>query len=279
MELLLPARETATNHLRNAILAGLLISACRLSRERPPVASGASQIRLALLQSSYWGGGFDRPVLLAFADGTIIYPHSTARGIPTAYRALRLTPRGIDSVLSELGVDSTVRALNESYDFAPNVTDQHSFYLLVPNGDRLKLVTMRAALRDSAHLRPEAPFAFGRLYEHIQAFAPASGVEWHPDSVEVSVWPYEYAPDNPPLSWPRDWPSATDPRWHRYGDLVGEVRTLRLPFADVPRLDSILTVRREKQAIELGGKKWAIGYRWIMPHENEWAWLRQKLES
>lgn len=97
--------------------------------------------------------------------------------------------------------------------------------------------------------------------------------------MQCEVWPYEYAPDNPPLAWPADLPQFTSARWHRRKDpIVDEVRSLRLPFAEAPRLDSLMAAVRSRQALKIGGRKWAFSYRWIFPAEGTWWSVSRRLE-
>jgi len=241
---------------------------------------GDGALRLVLLQNSYFGGGFDQPLFLAYADGTILFPRTTSHGIPEQYTVLHVPPVSVDSLLGSLGVTAALYSLDSLYDYAPGWTDQHSFYLLLPADSGQKLVVIRAGLEDSMKLRSDVPAPFKQLYARLMAFSPPSATGWVPDSLQVSIWPYEYAPDNPPLAWPQRWPGLDSPRWKRRSDdLVKEVRTIRLPFSDRPLLDSLLVARREKQAIGITGRKWAVGYRWLFPQETEWWWLAKRLES
>lgn len=241
-------------------------------------------VRVALLQHAYGSGGFDRPLFLLLSDGRVLFPHTLERGRPSSYSQLALSPSAADSLLVELGVDSALYRLEPHYDFAPNVTDQHSFYLLLAQDTGFKLLTLRATQRatqrDTANLRSEVPAAFQRFYHLLQALFKRSAPPWTPDSVLFEIWPYEYAPDNPPLAWPRSWPGLESPRWRRRTDqFVSEIRALRLPFSSVPSLDSLANTRRTRQALALGGRKWAFGYRWIFPGEDIWWRLVRHLEQ
>jgi hypothetical protein len=176
-------------------------------------------------------------------------------------------------------VTKELYSLDSIYDYAPGWTDQHSFYLLLPADSGHKLVIIRAGLEDSVKLRGDVPTPFKRLYRALLAFSPPAP-DWTPDSLQISIWPYEYAPDNPPATWPHRWPGLESSRWQRHDDpLVKEVRTLHLPFSEQPLLDSLLNAERPKQAIAISGKKWAAAYRWLFPHEEEWWWLTKRLES
>jgi len=267
------------------VLANLclcIVAACHRDASSTRVSSAPtnSGIRFALLQHSYWGGGIERPLFLVFSDGTILFPSARSDGVPTQYSVIHATQNGVDSVLSAIGVDEQVRGLDSLYDFAPLTSDQHSFYLVLQEESRLRSVQVRSSFRDSVRLRAEVPAAFARVYSKVLNFAAPGARPWAPDSIEVSIWPYEYAPDNPPVPWPPKWPELADPRWRRRSDeFVGEIRTIRLPFVEAASLDSLLHSRRERQAVGIGGKKWAVDYRWVFPHDSSWMFVRKRLES
>src|SRR5690349_19377932 len=165
------------------LLALATALACR-SRSNQTSAThtdGARALRLGRFQNSYFGGGFDQPLLLAFADGPILSPQARSRGIPERYGVLHLTPSGVDSLLTSLGATDELDGLDSMYDYAPGWTDQHSFYLLLPADSGHRLVVIRAALEDSNKLRADAPRPFKRLFAALLAFAPANATMWTPD--------------------------------------------------------------------------------------------------
>jgi hypothetical protein len=115
------------------------------------------------------------------------------------------------------------------------------------------------------------PAAFRDAVAAIMAFSDSGAVPWVPDSLQVSLWPYEYAPDNPPLAWPDDWPDLDSPGVQRHADrFVEEVWTMNLPFSSENDVIDLLDRRRERQAVLVNDRKWAIDYRWIFPDEDAW---------
>ena len=279
----LDSRKLMSPFTRTLVVALLGILSCHspASDTRSDGGSGSSRaLRLALFQNSYWGGGFDRPLFLAYSDGAVLFPRKRLYNIPQEYGSVQLSSSDLDSALARLGLNASVYALDSLYDFAPGTSDQHSFYLLVAQDSEMKLVVIRAGLADSDTLLSEVPAPFRRLYSGLMSFSPVEAVKWLPDSVQVSIWPYEYAPDNPPLSWPPGWPPLDDSRWHRQANpFVKEVRSIQLPFSFASTLDSLLDARRTKQAFGIGGMKWMLDYRWSFPHETAWLALTKRLES
>lgn len=245
-----------------------------------PTRTDEQPVSLVLLQNSYFGGGFDRPLFIAFGDGTVIYPTRRQYGVPTAYARAKLSPSTLDSLLIACGLRSALALPDSAFDLAPMMSDQLSLYLLTALDSGQRIVHFRAPYRSRDTLDQRIPEAWRTLLVHLGTFRASRSTPWVPDSVEVAIWPYDYAPDNPPLAWPREWPPLSSSRWTRRDDqFVREVRLLRLPFSAVPRLDSLLASRREKQAVGIGGRKWALRYRWIFPDEAAWRDLIDPMAS
>jgi hypothetical protein len=250
------------------------------STSPPTSTTTASRHFLVVLHNGYWTGGFDAPLLIALTDGTVIYPTRYERLIPSAYGQVRLDPGRFNEAFDTVVTKEAIRNADTLYDFAPGVTDQYSVYFLLQPDSQSRVVQLRAALDSDSTLQATVPQGLRDLFARIRSFRPPDGVKWLPDSIEVSAWPYEYAPDNPPLAWPDNWPLLSSPRWsRRKDDIVEEMWTLRLPYADADRLDRMLRARREKQAIGISGRKLAVGYRWVFPAEHTWRWLRRRMET
>jgi hypothetical protein len=271
--------ERAMRHLATICILALVTcrQGARPAAELPSSSNHA--LRVALLQHSYWSGGFERPLFLLLSDGTALVPQKLDHGFPISYARLSLSPRGADSLLTLLGVDSSLYRLDSLYDYAPGVTDQHSFYLLLPTDSGFTVRSFRAAWKDTVRLRSEVPAPFRRFVTQLHSLDLSQAQPWTPDSVQFQIWPYEYAPDDPPLNWPNDLPDLGSPRWQRRADkLVDEIWTLRLPYHESSRLDSLGKARRSRQALRISDRKWAFGYRWLLPAQDEWWTVASRLE-
>jgi hypothetical protein len=110
------------------------------------------------------------------------------------------------------------------------------------------------------------PQSFSDTVQRLTRFDHPRAERWVPPEIEVMIWPYEYAPDAS-LPWPKEWPGLKDPRTRRRG--AGRY-SLYLPSTELEALRKFLSSRREKQAILIDGKKWAVSYRMPFPRESEW---------
>jgi hypothetical protein len=124
------------------------------------------------------------------------------------------------------------------------------------------------------------PLAFRTVYDRVTRFSLVAPEPWHPDSIEVAAWGYEYAPDDPPLEWPANWPdmrSSGSTREQQPG--IDELWRFRIPYSYRVELERLLASRREKQAIRIAGRKWAVGFRLPFPGESRWRKYFSQLEG
>jgi hypothetical protein len=176
-------------------------------------------------------------------------------------------------------LNAEVRQLRQRYDYRPNWSDQESVFLFSWSGDTLSRVTVRAGRTDTDQFSSDVPAAFREAYRRMVEFQAPGAEAWEPDSLEVAIWPYEYAPDNPPLEWPSDWPDLQSRTTrHEKDELVEEIHFLYLEGDQRQRLDRFLAQLRDRQALGMNGRKWSVGYRMLFPGENRWKPLIQDLE-
>ncbi len=235
---------------------------------------------LVVLEHSYWGGGFDAPLFAALADGRVLMRRTSERFAAPTYSHRTLSREGLDSLLTQLGSRAVGELRDSLFDYNPGWTDQHSFYVLLATDSGQRVIQLRAALTGGDSLRQDVPAALRTLLQGIRQLASQDASLWAPDSIQVSIWPYEYAPDDPPLTWPAAFPSLDDRRWVREkNEFVEEVRTLTLPASAIPLMDSLARARRTRQALKIGPRRWAFDYRWVFPEERHWRHLASRLEG
>jgi len=261
----------------------LATAACSSSGAQPQCEPGGGTGRAArpvavLLQHSPWTGGTERPLFILYEDGRVIYPDRRDERTPVSYRTACLDGGPAD-LRARFGLDSGVRGLRDQYDFKPGWSDQESVFLFAWSGDTLTRVAVRAGRRGIDRFSDSVPAPFREAYRRMVGFRAPAGEAWEPDTLEVVVWGYEYAPDNPPLQWPKEWPDLGSAGTRREPDAaVGEVYFIYLPGGERQRLETFLSRLRNRQAVAINGKKWAVGYRMLFPGEVRWKPLIENLE-
>jgi hypothetical protein len=89
--------------------------------------------------------------------------------------------------------------------------------------------------------------------------------KWVPRYIEAMISPYEYAPEASIL-WPKEWPGLESDRAIRRRDSY----SIFLPGSEFPRISAFLSTRKEKGAVKIEGKKWAVSIRNTFPSEPVW---------
>ena len=114
--------------------------------------------------------------------------------------------------------------------------------------------------------RSKAPAAFLSAYEKIRSYKHESAKPWLPKKIEVMIWPYEHAPEGS-LPWPKGWPDTKNPQTKQRRE---GAYSLYLDSKYLSELNDLLGRLKEKQAVLINKKKYAVSYRFPFPAEAEW---------
>lgn len=210
--------------------------------------------------------GSDSPTFALYSDGLVIF-----RDESYAYHSIQLDAQQKDALLAEIAPES-ILGLKEHYQTSLSF-DLPTNELYVWIDGKQKRVDVYGVLRSDtngqrfdewADRLEKPPEAYLRAFDAIVNFAPEASA-WLPDRIEVMIWPFEYSREEP-LALPADWP----PFESTERAINSELRRLYLPTSEFPRLQRLVEERSPRQAVELGGRKWAISYRLPFPNENIW---------
>jgi hypothetical protein len=234
-------------------------------------ADGESQPQVVLIERNPWlmVVGSDWPTFALYSNGLVIFRNgATAERMASAL----LPPAQHQDLLRKLGPQLLFR-LRDSYSAAwqgPSdslgvwKSDQPTAELHAWLGGQRKKVSFYGNLRRDEEARRTAPADFLRAFDTIVRFSTQAR-PWLPDRIEVLLWPFDYSAEQPVL-WPEGWPDFSQARPIGNGDM----RDVFLPSAQFTALRSLLSSLGERQAVSLGGHKWAVAYRFPFPQEDEW---------
>jgi hypothetical protein len=111
----------------------------------------------------------------------------------------------------------------------------------------------------------ELPENLKELHKYLTTLNFKDAKSWEPPFVEVMIWGYDYAPDESIL-WPKEWPGLKSPYTLKRGDSF----SIFLPGKEIPKLRAFLKTRKQKGAVKIDGKKWAVSIRFTFPSESVW---------
>lgn len=214
---------------------------------------------LVLLERDPWAMfiGSDTPAFALYEDGQAIFRAGDG------YRSVKLDPGELNRFLDALEPGALDR-LAGGYT-ATEWTDQPHNLLLLYGGRQPVIISIYGSFEDK-EVRAKLPPEIGALRDKLISFTDARASQWLPETVEVMIGPYEYAPE-PSIVWPKRWPGLDAPTTRKRGE--GNF-SLYVPSAEFGPLKAFLASRREKGAVEIDGKKWSAGLRFPFPHERLW---------
>jgi hypothetical protein len=201
--------------------------------------------------------GADSPRFALYENGLAIYR------IKDGFRQILLDGQRAADLRKAVNVGA-LACLNKHYSTAGEVTDQPSELLFFGRGGTLSSISVYGSIPASGE-PTDLPLPLVTAYERLATFDDSKAKPWMPEYIEVMVWPYAYAPE-PSITWPSNWPGLSDARTVKRG----EGYSLYLPSKDYQDLRAFLRTERERGAVEIGGKKWAVSFRFPFPQEALW---------
>lgn len=226
---------------------------------------------LVLMTNDPWAQviGSDTPRLVAYDDGTVIYQRERNK-IPGLWVA-HLSPSGLTKLVDIARPLLRLPGLQRHYDLAPGVTDQPTTTLLVVEKDVTKVVGVYGltaqgrSFREHIEGEEPPPPEFLKAHKSLCEYFVTDAKPWVPTYIEVMLWDYDYAPDAS-LIWPSKWPKLDSPRVRKRGDSF----SVYLDGTELQPLRDFVATRKEKGAVEVSGRKFAIDYRYTFPSEQVW---------
>ena len=218
--------------------------------------------------------GADTPTFALYDNRTVVYWKKEGRA--GKYLSATLTDSEMSQVLEKINPQQ-FDSLEKRYEPARGITDQpESLMVLRKEDGSYKAVYVYGSIRrkDDGTYPKGVPDLLGDVYQFVTTYDNAKASEWLPDRIEVMIWPYGYAPDKD-LVWPKGWPDLSDPGTVKNGDLY----SIYLRKALFEELKAFLAQRRERQAVRLSGKKWAVDVRLPFPDEQIWQNLLSRMAS
>ena len=239
--------------------------------------SGPNPIAV-LIQTDPWlmVVGSNTPRVAIYDDGQLIYLKKDQDKRQTFFHKL-LSADELAAIKKKISSFGDYSKLKRSYDLLPFVTDQPETKIYL-DLDGQAFVTSVHGLRVSdtklagqtslgGKKAPDAlPKLIKNLYAYLTSLDFVDAKPWEPLYVEVMIWGYDYAPDES-IHWPKEWPGLESPSTLKRGDSY----SIFLPGKQLPQLRAFLKTQKEKGAVELEGRKWAVSFRYTFPSEPVWA--------
>jgi len=229
-----------------------------------------------VIEYNHWAMvvGADTPTFALYDDGTVIYWKKEDRG--GKYVSAKLTNSEVSQILERVNPEAFV-SLERRYEPARGFSHAPETLMVLQqkDGSYQEVYVFGSIKREEDGSNPRGiPNLLPDIFQFITTYHNANATEWVPDSIEVMVWPYEYAPDTD-LIWPKGWPGLDDSRTVKKDDFY----SIYLEKAQLGELKLFVEKRRERQAVRISGRKWAVDARLPFPQEKIWRDIKFKLEN
>lgn len=203
------------------------------------------------------------PVFILYDSGKILYWKNGA------YRLTQATDQETSELINDLNLNDTLFIKSRYFSsVSPNFDtssgeifccDQPT-YTISYIKDTLSRITVIGSINNRAN-RKNIPDKFLSVQDYIMNFDIDNSYIWIPDQIEVLLSDYSHSPDTP-IKWPNGWPdlNSSDTRIQN-----GYATSIYLDKKYFKQLTKLLKHRKEKQAFEINGKKYFVGYRFPIP--------------
>lgn len=207
--------------------------------------------------------GSDSPSIVVYDDGTIIFRRQVSSG---RYEyAVVHDRRALNRLVGTPEQRTTFATAKDDY-VLKHATDQPTTRLCLWLDTGRKCTSIYGLSEAEARQAESVPPQVAGILRPLAGFSDRRARAWWPGQIEVMVWPYDHSPEEP-AKWPEEWPDLDDPSTVARGEASFSVF---VPSGERERLLSFVQRLRERQAVEIRGRKWSVGLRIPFPHDAEW---------
>jgi hypothetical protein len=223
-----------------------------------------------LLETNPWlmVVGSDTPSFVLYEDGQVIYRKISAKK-EARYLWKLLTAAELQRLKARLASFGPYSKGNNRIDIA-EVSDQPETKLYL-NFEETRLVASIYGInfvnetRDEGRSKTPLPAELRKLYVFLSSLEFKDATEWTPKYIEAIAWNYDHAVDAS-VSWPKQWPGLNSPMTIKNSSTY----SIFIPAAELKNVSTFLRIRKEKGAVEIDGKKFAVSVRRVFPSEPVW---------
>lgn len=256
---------------RYITVAALLVFASCSANRISPAFKGPAPLAVLIEENPWlWVIGSDVPSVALYDDGLLIYHDATITN-DFPFRSVRLQTQELRELCESIGPTEEFDKLHPCFDLAGGF-DLPSTKLYLSDGKTHKMVSLYGTRIDDGHLlvcdnntNIVAPKEFIRVQTLLSGLSYKGADPWIPEYYEIMIWPYDYAPNQ--RNWPDTFPGLKDrlTLQRKKG-----AYSLYIQGSRKAELAEFLSKSRDKEAVVIDGKKWAVSVRPVFPNEPVW---------
>ena len=203
--------------------------------------------------------GSDVPSFALYENGQIIYKKTSDNN--TEYYEVQNNREKTQQIIKSFGITDS---LMKQKDFisASNWTDQPT-NILILNFDTLRQISVYGNLREkNSEDRKNTPKNYLTVYDNILEFNDKSAKKWLPETFEVMATDFSYSKEQP-LNWKIEWNDLNSSSTVKRSEDLYSIYLDKKYYNDFIEL---LKNIKQKQAVEINGKKFSLSYRLPFPN-------------
>jgi hypothetical protein len=205
--------------------------------------------------------GASGPSFILYNTGNILFWKNEK------YRQIQLSEQEKEDLISELNLTDKLFKNTKFIDATNDdtsqmkiiITDQPS-YIAYINFDTLVHVSVYGNMR-SNEFRKRFPRPILNIHNFVLNFNDEQAIDFIPDKIEILLSDYSHSPDTP-IQWPKGWHDLNN---ENTKNTSGYEKSIFLDKKYFTKLTKLIKKRRQKQAFEINGKKYFVGYRFPIP--------------
>ncbi|QQY81565.1 hypothetical protein JJL45_11590 [Tamlana sp. s12] len=202
--------------------------------------------------------GSDVPTIAIYESGNIVYKRIEKKKMH--YYSVKLDSAQTQDLIYSLGITDSLVNMKE-YIEAAYSTDQPTNELIL-NFNEPIVKQVYGNLRDDKVVREKTPKEFLTVYDNLIIYKNKKEKEWIPDNIEIMLTDYSHSPEKP-KEWPENWPNLESELTVKRSE---SLYSLYLPKEHFEEFKALISDLKEKQAIEINGKKFSVSYRLPFPN-------------
>ncbi len=202
--------------------------------------------------------GSDVPTIAIYESGYVIYKRIENKKMK--YFSVKLDSTKMQELIYSL--DITKKIVNmKDYIQATKWTDQPTNELIL-NFKETKTKRVYGNLRTDKKVRGKTPKPFLTVYDNLITYRHKDEKEWLPDYIEILLTDYSHSPEKP-KEWSKKWANLKSETTVKRSE---SLYSLYLPKDNFKEFIELISSLKEKQAVEINGKKFSVSYRLPFPN-------------
>ena len=202
--------------------------------------------------------GSDVPTIAIYESGKVLYKR--VENDKMEYYSVDLDFEQTQELILDLGITEQLEEMS-AFIQVSDWTDQPTNELIL-NFDTVLVKRVYGNLRKDSEERQKTPVEFLTVYDNLNKYKNENEKPWLPDFIEVMLTDYSHSPEKP-IKWAKEWADLNDETTVQRSE---NLYSVYIPQSEFQKFKELVSNLKEKQAIEVNGRKFSVSYRIPFPN-------------